>query len=77
MQTPVTTALLILLSGAARGKPLGPFVRSIDTNPWSDDKKLNRVMHDTLAKAMDKQEVYRLKSSAHPEDLVECMRREL
>ena len=41
MQTPVTTALLLLLSGAARGKPLGPFVRSIDTNPWSDDKSSN------------------------------------
>ena len=54
MQAPMTTALLILLSGAARGKPLGPFVRSIDTNPWSDDKKLKRVIHDTLAKAKDK-----------------------
>ena len=41
MQTP---ALLLLLSGAARGKPLGPFVCSIDTNPWPDDKRLNRVI---------------------------------
>ena len=60
MQTPVTTTLLLLLlllSGAVRGKPLGPFVRSIDTNPWPDDKRLNRVIKKTLAKAKDKNEV--------------------
>ena len=77
MQTPVTTALLLLLSGAARGKPLGPFVRSIDTNPWPDDKKLNRVIKETLAKAKDKTEYFRVKSSEHPEDVAACMRREL
>ena len=81
MQTPVTTALLLLLllllSGAARGKPLGPFVRSIDTNPWPDEWRLNRVIKETLAKAKDKNEVHRLKSSEHPEDVVACMRREL
>ena len=62
---------------AARGKPLGPFVRSIDTNPWPDDKRLNRVIQETLAKAKDNAEVHRLKSSEHPEDVVACMRREL
>ena len=77
MQTPVTTALLLLLSGAARGKPLGPFVRSIDTNPWPDDKKLNCVIKKTLAKAKDKTEYFRFKSSEHPEDVAACMRREL
>ena len=77
MQTPVTTALLLLLSGAARGKPLGPFVRSIDTNPWPDDKKLNRVIKETLAKAKDRAEVKRFERSESPGDVAACMRREL
>ena len=77
MQTPVTTALLLLLSGAARGKPLGPFVRSIDTNPWPDEWRLNSVIKKTLAKAKDKAERKRFERSESPGDVAACMRREL
>ena len=47
--TPVTTGLLILISGAAHGNNLLNIVQTIDSNVWENKKKLARRIRDTLA----------------------------
>ena len=74
---PMTTGHLVLVSGAAHGNNLLSIVQAIDTNVWDDEKKLARVIRETLAKAKDHAEDHRLKSAANPADVSASLCREL
>ena len=52
--TPVTTGLLILISGAAHGSNLPNIAQAIDSNVRKDEKELARIIRKTLAKAKGK-----------------------
>ena len=40
LEVPVTTGLLVLISGAALGNNLVNIVQAVDSNKWPDEKRL-------------------------------------
>ena len=75
--TPVTTGLLVFISGAAHGNNLPIIVQAIDSNVWEDGKQLARMIRDTLAKAKGKLEVRRLMTADDPRGVSASLNREL
>ena len=53
LKIPVTTGLLVLLSGAAHGNKLASLVQALDANEWADEKLLARTIRETLKKVKD------------------------
>ena len=49
--TPVTTGLLVFISGAAHGSNLPNTAQAIDSSVWDDENKLARLIRETPAKA--------------------------
>ena len=41
LEVPVTTGLLVLISGAASGNNLANIVQAVDSNKWPDEKRLH------------------------------------
>ena len=67
--TPLTTGLLVLISGAAHGENPPSTAQAIDSNVREDRKKPARRIRDTLAKIKEKPEIRRLMTAADPRDV--------
>jgi len=77
LEVPVTTGLLVLISGAASGNNLANIVQAVDSNKWPDEKRLIRVIKRTLEMVKTPAEYVRLVKSENSADVAACMRREL
>ena len=77
LEVPVTTGLLVLISGAASGNNLANIVQAIDSNKWPDEKRLILVIKRTLEVVKTPAEYARLVRSKNSADVAACMRREL
>ena len=77
LEVPVTTGLLVLISGAASGNNLANIVQAVDSNKWPDEKRLIRVIKRTLEMVKTPAEKVRLVKSDNSADVAACMRREL